>query len=149
MLRVRGGNLLIYCSILRCGDPLVPLVGVHGALAAVTLSRDRILSRRHDLGFADVRSVSDAGGAACAATTGATSGARVRQPEREPLILCPGNLDDLLAREHPARRVVAFVERTDLSALYASIRAREGAPGDPLPDPRLLVALWLYATIDG
>jgi transposase len=73
---------------------------------------------------------------------------RVRQPERDQLILCPGSLDDLLPREHLARMVVAFVAQMDLSAIYASIRAREGAPGHPPPDPRLLVALWLYATID-
>jgi transposase len=75
--------------------------------------------------------------------------ARVRAPERDQLILCPGSLDDLLPRDHLARMVVAFVARMDLSALYASIRAREGCPGHPPPDPCLLVALWLYATIDG
>jgi len=75
--------------------------------------------------------------------------ARVRAPERGQLILCPGSLDDLLPRDHLARTVVMFVARMDLSALYAAIRAREGAPGHPPPDPCLLVALWLYATIDG
>src|SRR5580704_10944549 len=79
----------------------------------------------------------------------ARAGARVRAPERDQLILCPGSLDDLLAGDHLARTVVAFVAQMDLSALYAAIRAREGAPGHPPPDPRLLVALWLYATIDG
>jgi transposase len=79
----------------------------------------------------------------------ARAAARVREPERDQLILCPGSLDDLLPRDHLARTVVAFVQRLDLSALYAAIRAREGSPGHPPPDPRLLVALWLYATIDG
>src|SRR5580693_3559822 len=79
----------------------------------------------------------------------APAAARVRKPERDQLILCPGSLDDLLPRDHLARTVVAFVERLDLSAPYTAIRAREGAPGHPPADPRLLVALWLYATIDG
>jgi transposase len=41
------------------------------------------------------------------------------------------------------------VERLDLSALYAGIRAREGEPGRPPPDPKILLALWLYATLEG
>jgi transposase len=37
----------------------------------------------------------------------------------------------------------------DLSEFYERIRAVEGQPGrDPI-DPRILLALWLYATIDG
>lgn len=58
----------------------------------------------------------------------APAAVRVREPERDQLILCPGSLDDLLPRDHLARTVVAFVERLDLSAPYAAIRAREGAP---------------------
>jgi transposase len=37
----------------------------------------------------------------------------------------------------------------DLSALYGAIKAREGEPGRPPPDPAVLMALWLYATIEG
>ena len=43
----------------------------------------------------------------------------------------------------------AFVEGLDLSAFTATIRAREGREGRPAIDPKILVALWLYATIDG
>jgi transposase len=32
---------------------------------------------------------------------------------------------------------------------YATIRAREGRAGRPAIDPKILVALWLYATMDG
>jgi transposase len=42
-----------------------------------------------------------------------------------------------------------FVEGLDLGALYAAIKAREGHAGRPPIDPKILVALWLYATIDG
>ena len=45
--------------------------------------------------------------------------------------------------------MVSFVEQLDLSALYAAIKAREGEPGRPPPDPAVLLALWLYATIEG
>lgn len=59
------------------------------------------------------------------------------------------DLEALLPADHRARVVWAFVESLDLSALYAAIKAREGEPGRPPPDPAVLMALWLYATIEG
>jgi transposase len=59
------------------------------------------------------------------------------------------DLEALLPRDHRARIVVSFVEGLDLSALYDAIKAREGEPGRPPPDPAVLMALWLYATIEG
>lgn len=59
------------------------------------------------------------------------------------------DLEALLPSDHRARVVVGFVEGLDLSALYAAIKAREGEPGRPPPDPAVLMALWLYATIEG
>lgn len=76
-------------------------------------------------------------------------GPRLRRPDRDQMILCPGSLDALLAAEHMVRSVEAFVGTLDLSPLYDAIRAREGTPGHPPADPRLIVSLWLYATIDG
>jgi transposase len=58
-------------------------------------------------------------------------------------------LDDLLAPEHPARAVWAFVEGLDLAPLYGLIRASEDRAGRPAIDPKILVSLWLYATVDG
>jgi transposase len=37
----------------------------------------------------------------------------------------------------------------DLSPLYEAIQSREGESGRPPPDPAVLLALWLYATIEG
>src|SRR5262245_27790886 len=59
------------------------------------------------------------------------------------------DLEGLLASDHRARVVVNFVEGLDLWELYAAIKAREGEPGRPPPDPAVLMALWLYATIEG
>ncbi len=52
---------------------------------------------------------------------------------------------------HPVPRsmVWRFVEGLDLGAFYAAIRAREGHAGRAAIDPKILVALWLYATMDG
>ncbi len=51
--------------------------------------------------------------------------------------------------EHPARSVWAFVERLDFSALYAEIGSVEVRAGRAAIDPRILMALWLYATATG
>jgi transposase len=59
------------------------------------------------------------------------------------------DLEALLPSDHRARVVWDFVEGLDLSALYDAIEAREGEPGRPPPDPAVLMALWLYATIEG
>jgi transposase len=58
-------------------------------------------------------------------------------------------LDQLLEPDHPARAVWQFAEGLDLTVLYDRIRARENAPGRPPTDPRILVALWLYAIFYG
>src|SRR5713226_4680672 len=58
-------------------------------------------------------------------------------------------LDDLLAPDHRARQVWAYVERCDLSPLYEKIGAVEGEAGRPPIDPAILMALWLYATLEG
>lgn len=75
--------------------------------------------------------------------------ARLRLPQRDQMILCPGSLDALLPSDHQVRLVEAFVGKLDLGPLHAAIRAREGTPGHPAADPRLMVSLWLYATIEG
>lgn len=41
------------------------------------------------------------------------------------------------------------MERLDLSEFYAAIRSREGRAGRPAVDPRIYLALWIYATLDG
>jgi transposase len=59
------------------------------------------------------------------------------------------DLEALLPPDHRARTVWSFVESLDLSPFYDAIKSREGEPGRPPPDPAVLLALWLYATIDG
>jgi transposase len=66
------------------------------------------------------------------------------QPE-----LLPYDVEAVLPPGHAARLVWRFVEGLDLSAFYAAIRSREGRAGRPAIDPKILVALWLYATMDG
>ncbi|MFZ5875169.1 MAG: IS1182 family transposase [Nitrospirota bacterium] len=58
-------------------------------------------------------------------------------------------LDQMLPADDEARTVVAFVEQVDLSELYRRIRAVEGGPGQAPIDPKILLSLWLFATIKG
>lgn len=74
---------------------------------------------------------------------------RLREPERDRIELRAFDLDSLIGRDHPVRVIWAYVERLDLSELEIGIKAREGRPGHPPIAPRLLLALWLYATSEG
>ncbi len=74
---------------------------------------------------------------------------RLETANRAQIELLPTDLEALLPPGHAARLVWRFVEGLDLSQYYAGIRAREGRAGRPAIDPKILVALWLYATIDG
>lgn len=58
-------------------------------------------------------------------------------------------LDDLIAEDHRARAVWAYVESLDLSPLYERVRTVVGEAGRPAIDPAILMALWLYATLEG
>jgi transposase len=75
--------------------------------------------------------------------------ARVRMPNRQQMELRPSSLESLLAEGHRARLVWGYVERQDLSALYAKIKSREGGAGRSAIGPEILFALWLYATLEG
>jgi transposase len=73
---------------------------------------------------------------------------RLRTAQRQQL-LSPLLIDDLIEPDHPARAVWRFAQRLDLTVLYDRIRARGPIAGRPAIDPRVLVALWLYATLAG
>ena len=60
-----------------------------------------------------------------------------------------GSPDDLVEADHPVRLIWQVVCTLDLGRFYEAIRARDGRVGRDSTDPRLLVALWLYAAIDG
>jgi transposase len=73
---------------------------------------------------------------------------RLHTADRQQL-LSPMTIDDLLEADHPARAVWRFAEGIDLTVLYDRIRARGPIAGRPPTDPRILVALCLYATLAG
>src|SRR5690242_19393585 len=74
---------------------------------------------------------------------------RLRYAERGQIEWRPFSLDQLVPEDHRVRLVLRFVEGLDLTPLLAAIRAVEGHAGHAPADPRILLALWLYATVTG
>jgi transposase len=77
------------------------------------------------------------------------SEARVVRPDRSQTRWDFIDLEAMLPSNHRARIVWSFVESLDLSALYDAIKSREGEAGRPAADPAVLLALWLFATVEG
>jgi transposase len=74
---------------------------------------------------------------------------RLRRPERHQIGWQVAALDDLVTADHPVRAVWAFARGLDLRELHDAVKAREGVPGQAPPAPELMMALWLWATVDG
>ena len=74
---------------------------------------------------------------------------RVVTADRRQIQLRPLDLESLLPPEHRARAIWAMVEQLALGKFYDTIVARGSEPGRPAIDPKVLVALWLYATSEG
>lgn len=74
---------------------------------------------------------------------------RLETADRQQVAMRFASLDDLLPEDHRARVVWEMAQSYDLSRFYARIEAIEGEAGRPAIDPRLLIAVWLYATLEG
>jgi transposase len=74
---------------------------------------------------------------------------RFREPDRSQVEMRAFDLESVLPPEHRARMVWGYVVRQDLSKLFESIKARGSNAGRAAIDPRVLFALWLYATLEG
>ena len=74
--------------------------------------------------------------------------ARYQRAERKQIELKPLALNQMIPEDDSARLVWAYVEGLDLSALYDRIKAVEGGAGRNPIDPKILLALWLYATTE-
>ena len=74
---------------------------------------------------------------------------RLRTANREQIVFRAAPLDALLPQDHPARIVWVYVEGLDLTSLYDRIKSVERGPGRAPIDPKIPMALWLYATVEG
>ena len=75
--------------------------------------------------------------------------ARIRRPVRNQVEWVERDLDSVLAQGHAARAIWGLLENMDLDAFYGDIKAVLDRPGQPASDPQVLLALWVYATVDG
>jgi transposase len=87
--------------------------------------------------------------AAQAASRRSTGAPRLLQPNRLQIELRASDLESLLAEDHRPRLVWGYVVHQDLSKLIEAVKARGSNAGRAAIDPRILFALWLYATLDG
>jgi transposase len=83
------------------------------------------------------------------APSGPLGAPRLREPNRDQIELRAVDIESLIGEDHPARVISTYVEGIDVSELEDRVKARDERPGHPATSPRLMVALWLYATSDG
>ncbi|MCK9517037.1 MAG: IS1182 family transposase, partial [Ottowia sp.] len=74
---------------------------------------------------------------------------RLLEPNRQQVELRASDLESLLPEGHRARLVWGYVERQRLDRLIDAVKARGSNAGRAAIDPRILFALWLYATLQG
>ena len=74
---------------------------------------------------------------------------RLREPDRAQIALRAVDIDSLIGQDHPVRVIWNYVAGLDLRVLEDRIKAREHSVGHPAIAPRLLLALWLYASSEG
>jgi transposase len=72
---------------------------------------------------------------------------RLRRANRDQVTFRALALDQMLPEVHQARLVWEYVEGLDFTPVYERILAVEGGAGRSATDPRILMALWLYATL--
>ena len=89
------------------------------------------------------------GGRAPGKAASASGEPRLLHAQRDQVEFRSFDLDGMLTPDHPARDVWAFVQVLDLKVLYAQVKSVKGSAGAPAIDPAILMALWLWATIDG
>lgn len=74
---------------------------------------------------------------------------KIRPYDRNQISMMTASIDELIEPDHEVRALWAYVEGMDISPLLDSIRSRVGGKGAPTFDPRILLALWLYAISRG
>jgi transposase len=74
---------------------------------------------------------------------------RVQFPVRNQIEIQMADLDSLVEDNHTVRLIWTYLLKADLSEMYGQIQAIEGGAGRPAIDPRILLALWMYAIADG
>jgi transposase len=64
---------------------------------------------------------------------------------RQQIVLEPLDVEQLIPENHAARSIWSILARLDLSRFQGQIKAVEGHAGRNVWEPRLLIAVWIYA----
>src|SRR5271157_676691 len=91
----------------------------------------------------------DAGGAAAPAPPPPKRKPRLKRVDRQQMVWRAINVECLIDADHPARAIWALLGTLNLEKFCAGIKAVEGRPGRDRSDPRVVIALWLYALSRG
>jgi transposase len=102
-----------------------------------------------DVAVADAAAASGEQAAKTSASSRPPRAPRLRRPERFQGQMFCESLDERIEADHQVRIVWSFVEELDFAPLLERIKAVEGHQGRNANDPRLLLALWLYANVEG
>lgn len=74
---------------------------------------------------------------------------RINSPIRNQMEFKTFCLEDLIPADHKVRFVWNYVQKLNMSGFVTKIQSVAGNAGRPATDPCLLLALWIYATIEG
>src|SRR3989338_2294934 len=77
------------------------------------------------------------------------SNLRMRPIESKQYFMETVSLEDMVAEDDTVRAIWEFVERLDLTAYYNKIKSRVNEAGSPAYNPKLLLAMWIYAYSQG
>src|ERR1700728_2703392 len=75
--------------------------------------------------------------------------ARYEAIDRNQVVLEPLDVEQLIPVDHAARSVWEMLGRLDLSLFAGDVKAVEGHAGRSAWEPRLLIAIWIYAYTRG
>lgn len=74
---------------------------------------------------------------------------RMKSPVRHQLEIVNSCLDDLIPEDHQVRSIWFYVDQMDLSLITKKIQSSISGPGRSAINPKILLALWIYAMIEG
>jgi transposase len=74
---------------------------------------------------------------------------RLNSPFRSQIEFINASLDDLIPEDHKVRNIWNYIDQMDLSPILVKIQSTVGNAGRPAIDPKLLLALWVYAIVEG
>jgi len=73
------------------------------------------------------------------------SAPRFEPIDRQQVVLEPLDIERLIPAEHPARSIWEILGRLDLRRFLGTMKSVEGHAGRNVWEPRLLIAMWIYA----